>query len=140
MTLAVFALHRHDATAPVTEYQIRRLCASVVCFCQGGFSEMEKITEANIKGKGVLTVGSLAAPAAHHDVTYNLDVYQTVIRVPNMDDPNAAIGGLKEVRGRIAPVYFTGLNDVKLQLQDGGRMNLIVSDTGGAVVGGFDTP
>jgi hypothetical protein len=101
---------------------------------------MERIIEGNIKGRGVLTLGSLTTPTAHHEVTYYLDVYQNVIRVPNMGDPNATIGGLKEVRGRIAPVYFMGLNDVNLQLEDGRRMNLIVRDTGGAVVGGFDTP
>ena len=101
---------------------------------------MEKITEKNITGKGVLTLGNLAEPEAHHDVTYRLDVYQNVIPVPNMGDPNARIDGLKQVRGRIAPVYFTGMNGVKLQLHDGRRMDLIVTDSGGSVVGGFDTP
>jgi hypothetical protein len=99
---------------------------------------MEKIIEANIKGKGVLTLGGLAEPTEHYEVNYQLDVYQNVIRTPNQGDPNATIGGQKKVRGRIAPVYFTGMNGVKLQLQDGRRMNLTATDTGGGVTGSFN--
>jgi hypothetical protein len=74
-----------------------------------GGAIMEKIIEQDIKGKGLLTLGSLTEPTAHHEVAYDLDVYQTVVPVLSQGDPNATTGGSKEVRGRIAPVYFTGL-------------------------------
>jgi hypothetical protein len=82
-----------------------------------------------IKGKGILT----APDGTSREISYDLDVRQNMIRTPNMGDPNAMIGGLKEIRGRIAPVYFTGINGVTLQLQDGRKMRLLVTDSGGAV-------
>jgi hypothetical protein len=82
-----------------------------------------------IKGKGILT----APDGTSREITYHLDVYQNMIPTPNQGDPNAKIPGLKEIRGRIATVYFTGINGVTLQLQDGRKMNLLVTDSGGAV-------
>lgn len=87
----------------------------------------ERVVESNIRGKGVLILGGLITPPVHHEVRYTLDIYQ------KMRGPEYAFPGPKEIRGRIAPVYFFGEDEVTLRLQDGRKLPLVVTDWGGRV-------
>jgi hypothetical protein len=82
-----------------------------------------------IKGNGVLR----APDGTVQEIKYDLKVYQNMIPTPNQGDPNAKIPGLKEIRGRIEPVCFVGVNGVTLQLLDGSKLGILVTDSGGAV-------
>jgi len=80
----------------------------------------------NIKGKDIAT----APDGTSQEVTYDFDVYEEMIPAANQ----AMIpSGLKEIRGRISPACFFNVRGVILQMEDGRKMSLVVTDTRGSL-------
>ena len=54
-------------------------------------------------------------------VQYDLHIFQEEISVRTLNDPNATVLGMKEIRGRVEPICFSGDRDLKLQSETGGH-------------------
>jgi len=66
-------------------------------------------------------------------VQYDLHVYQEEISVRTLENPNATIPGMKDIRGRVDPVCFFGDSDLTLEMKDGRKMKFFFTDSRGTI-------
>ena len=81
-----------------------------------------------MKGSGIVT----ANDGQQVPVRYELSVYQHEIPAGSMEDPDAKISGLKEVRGTIDPVCFFG-EVLTLEMQDRRKIKFMFTDMMGTI-------
>ena len=86
-----------------------------------------------ITGKGVVR----SKDGKRTPVKYELTEFQEEIRAGHMEDPNASIPGLKQIRGWVDPVCFPG-DELTLELHDRRKLMFFFKDTNGNIVGSGD--
>jgi len=69
-------------------------------------------------------------------VQYDLHVYQEEISVGTLENPNATIPGMKDIRGGVDPVCFFGDKDLTLETKDGRKMKFFFTDKRGTIAVG----
>lgn len=82
-----------------------------------------------MSGSGTATSSS----GEQKTVRYSLQVLQQEIPCGTLDNPNATIPGIKEIRGRVDPVCFFGDGDVLLEMQDGRKMKFFFTNGNGSI-------
>jgi hypothetical protein len=82
-----------------------------------------------MNGTGTVTSGG----GVQKPVQYDLHVYQEEISAGTSENPNATIPGMKDIRGRVDPVCFSGDRDLTLQMQDGRKLKFFFANCHGTV-------
>lgn len=82
-----------------------------------------------MNGRGIMTSNAGEQVA----VGYELHVYQDEIHAGTLDNPGAALPGLKEIRGTVQPVRFFGENGLTLEMEDGRKLKFFFTVTQGSI-------
>src|SRR6266487_1502335 len=63
-------------------------------------------------------------------VRYDVHIYQEEISVGSLENPNATIPGMKDIRGGVDPVCFFGDKDLTLEMKDGRKVKFFFTHRG----------